>query len=57
MICVNINHPDFVNLQEVTGLNEDILRAKVGVWLEENPSGSFPTLDDLGLEVRTEPTP
>ena len=57
MICVNINHPDFVNLQEVTGLNEDVLRAKVGVWMEKNPSGSFPTLDDLGLEVRTEPTP
>ena len=57
MICVNTSHPDFVNLQEVTGLNKDILKAKVGVWLEENPSGSFPTLDDLGLEVRTEPTP
>ncbi|MEY2869763.1 MAG: hypothetical protein RIR01_2265 [Bacteroidota bacterium] len=57
MICVNTTHPDFVNLQQVTGLNEEILKAKVGVWMEKNPSGSFPTLDDLGLQIREENTP
>ena len=34
--CVNIKHPEFINLLEESGLSEGVLAAKAGVWMEEN---------------------
>lgn len=52
MICVNTSHPDFIELQKISGLKKDLLKAKIGVWMEKNPSGSFPTLNDLGIAAK-----
>jgi len=50
--CVNIKHPEFINLLEESGLSEGVLAAKAGVWMEENSTGIFPTLKDLGIKNR-----
>jgi hypothetical protein len=47
--CVNINHPDFKRLAIQSNLNPHILSAKIGVWMEENNTDEFPTLNDLGI--------
>ena len=45
--CVNIKHPEFINLLEESGLSEGVLAAKAGVWMEENNTTNFPTLSQL----------
>lgn len=51
MNCVNINHPDFKNLLEGSGIGPALLRAKIGIWMEENNNfEEFPTLAELGLK-------
>lgn len=50
--CVNVKHPEFINLLEESGLSEPILAAKAGIWMEENNTGIFPTLKDLGIKNR-----
>ena len=51
MRCVNISHPDFRNLLDGSGLELAVLRAKVGLWMEQNDNfEEFPTLAELGLK-------
>lgn len=51
MRCVNISHPDFRNLLDSSGLELAVLRAKVGLWMEQNDNfEEFPTLIELGLK-------
>jgi len=45
--CVNTNHPDFNRLVESSGLHPAILSAKMGVWMEENNTDEWPTLEQL----------
>lgn len=47
--CVNIKHPEFIELQKQVGINPLVLSAKVGVWMEENNQDRFPTKEELKL--------
>jgi hypothetical protein len=49
--CVNIKHPDFRTLMDVTGLDSAILSAQMGVWMEENNTNEWPSLEQLGIVV------
>lgn len=57
MVCINRSHQDFLNLQQVTGLNPDVLNAMISIWMEENKTDSFPSLDELGLEQKQDDFP
>lgn len=51
MRCVNISHPDFRNLLDGSGVELAVLRAKVGLWMEQNDNfEEFPSLAELGLK-------
>ena len=45
--CVNISHPDFVKLEQATGINSVELEELVSDWQEENNTDEFPTKEDL----------
>ena len=45
--CININHPDFNELVEASGLHPAILSAKMGVWMEQNNTEEWPTIEQL----------
>lgn len=47
--CININHPDYIDLLQESGLHEDILKAKISIWMDENGTDRFPTTDELGI--------
>ena len=48
--CVNKSHPEFLELVQKSGINPDILAAKIGVWMEKNGVDSFPDLEQLNLD-------
>jgi len=52
--CININHPDYIDLLQQSGLHEDILKAKISIWMDENGVDMFPSLDELGIEAVNE---
>lgn len=47
--CININHPDYIDLLQESGLHEDVLKAKISIWMEENGKDRFPFLNELGI--------
>ena len=47
--CVNINHPDFLRLVDETGMHPAVLSAKMGVWMEQNNTDNWPTLEQLNI--------
>lgn len=47
--CVNINHPDFDQLLKDSGMDPIALSAEMGVWMEENNTDEWPTLEQLGI--------
>jgi hypothetical protein len=49
MFCVNTSHPQFKVLLEQTRLHPDLLKAEVSIWMDQNNSDSFPTIEDLQL--------
>ena len=49
MQCINTSHPQFKNLLEQTGLHLDVLKAKVSIWMDQNNSDNFPTVEELQL--------
>ena len=49
--CININHPDFKDLVENSGVDALNLSTKMGVWMEENNTEEWPTLEQLGITV------
>ncbi len=49
--CININHPDYIDLLQQSGLHEDILKAKISIWMDENGVDRFPTTDELGISI------
>jgi hypothetical protein len=53
MFCVNTSHPQFKVLLEQTGLHPDLLKAEVSIWMDQNNSDSFPTMEDLQLAQMT----
>jgi hypothetical protein len=48
--CININHPDFLALVRKSGLNRGTLSGMMGVWMDENNTDEWPTLEQLGIE-------
>ena len=54
--CVNKSLPEFKALAAETGINSNVLAAKIGVWqTENNKIGIFPALSELvGLENFTQ---
>ena len=51
--CININHPEYIQLLQNSNLKPAVLKAKIGVWMEENNSTDFPTLEQLNGSVTT----
>jgi len=51
--CININHPEYIQLLQNSNLKPAVLKAKIGVWMEENNSTDFPTLEQLDGSVTT----
>jgi hypothetical protein len=52
--CVNKSLPEFIELQEDTGLNPHVLAAKIGVWQDKNGTFEFPTRQNLTMNKRLE---
>lgn len=48
--CVNMNHKDFKDLAEMSGLNPLDLALKMGVWMNNNNTTEWPTLEQLRLK-------
>ena len=51
--CININHPEYLNLLQQSDLKPAILKAKMSVWMEENNTTGFPTLEQLNIKPNT----
>ena len=51
--CINKNHPDFLKLEKESGLDGIVLAAKMGVWMDKNNSEEWPTLEQLGIEGKS----
>lgn len=47
--CININHPDYVDLRNESGLHEDILKAKIAIWMKENGTDKIPSAEELDI--------
>lgn len=47
MSCLNISHPQYINLLKSTGLDNSVLYAKIKIWQEENNTTLFPTREDI----------
>lgn len=45
--CVNINHPEFKELLEQSGLDPISLAADISIWQDRNDTDLFPTLNQL----------
>jgi len=47
--CINKSHPEFKQLLLDTEVNPLIVAAKVGIWMEQNNTEDFPTIEQIGL--------
>ena len=47
MRCVNINHPEFKELLEQSGVDPISLAADISIWQDRNDTDFFPTLNQL----------
>ena len=47
--CINVNHPEYLELLETSNLKPALLKAKIAVWMQENNSTDFPTLEELNV--------
>lgn len=45
--CVNINHPEFKELLEQSGVDPISLAADISIWQDRNDTDLFPTLEQL----------
>ena len=48
--CINKSHPEFKQLLLDTEVNPFIVAAKVGIWMEQNNTELFPTIDQLSIK-------
>jgi hypothetical protein len=51
--CININHPEYLNLLQKSDLKPALLKAKMAAWMEENNTTDFPTLEQLNIKTNT----
>lgn len=52
MYCINERNPEFIALANKSVQPNDVLKAKISIWQEENNTDKFPTLKQLGIEER-----
>jgi predicted NAD-dependent protein-ADP-ribosyltransferase YbiA (DUF1768 family) len=52
MYCINERNPEFIALSEKSTQPNDVLKAKISIWQEENNTDEYPTLKQLGIEER-----
>lgn len=45
--CINIKHPEYIELLEKSGLKREILNAKISIWQEKNGLDKFPSVEEL----------
>ena len=50
MYCINERNPEFIALANKSVQPNDVLKAKISIWQEENNTDEFPTLDQIGIE-------
>lgn len=53
--CVNIKHPDFIKLKEVSNLGSLELEVAVSDWQTANSTDAFPTLEQLEVSEQKAP--
>ena len=49
MHCININHPEYLNLLDSTKENPTVLQYKISLWMDRNSTDRFPTIEELSL--------
>lgn len=50
MQCINITHPEYIDLENNSSAHPDALKAMISVWMDNNPNEDrYPTLDELGI--------
>jgi predicted NAD-dependent protein-ADP-ribosyltransferase YbiA (DUF1768 family) len=52
MYCINERNSEFIALAEKSAQPNDVLKAKISIWQEENNTDKFPTLKQIGIEER-----
>ena len=50
--CINIRSKEFKALQAETGLDMLTLKSKVGVWMEDNNTLDFPSVEQLSIKYQ-----
>ena len=48
--CINISSSDFKSLVEISGISPIELAAKMNLWMSENDTDVWPTLEQLNIE-------
>ena len=51
--CVNLKSKEFQSLVEISGINSMELSAKMGIWMDENDTDIWPTLEQLGISDKS----
>jgi len=54
MNCINIKLPQFQALANESGLHPAILSAKMSIWMDNNKTDEWPTLEQLGINKISE---
>lgn len=57
MSCINKSHPEFKKLLKDSKENPASLAADIGVWMDNNTSERFPTLEELGITTNKDEAP
>ena len=52
--CINVHSAEFKSLVEISGISSIELAAKVNLWMEDNNTDVWPSLNQLGLTAKTE---
>lgn len=47
MACINRSHPEFKTLAAKSKINPTVLAANIAVWMEQNNTTLFPTIEEL----------
>ena len=52
MSCINRSHPEFKRLVALSGENPSLVAINATIWMEDNNTTEFPTIDDLDFSTK-----
>ena len=53
MHCINTSHPEYRDLLNSTGISPAVLKTKISVWMDNNSTDRFPTMEELNITPGT----